>query len=1181
MIRLVTGRPVAIFMITSALALFGALAYRQLGMELMPDLAYPTLTIRTDRPGAAPEEVESEITRTIEQRVGTVEALVGLHSASRADRSEVVLEFDWDTDMDRAAQRVRERLARLDLPPQAERPRLLRFDPTQVPVMRLALSGDGPIEQLRRYVDDVLSAELAKIEGVAAVQVLGGLEPEIHVELSQAALSSRGLSVQAVADQLRAANVNLAGGRLREGAVEFLVRTLAEVKTPEALGELVVLTDPATGARLRLRDVARIRTTTRPPTAVVRVDGREAVRIDLYRRADANIVEVCDRIRAATFGTADQQAWVARNGRGPPGAGAGAGGAGGDGPAGGAKAKGDAAKGGAKAKGAGKGKGGQGKGARGRGKAARERRAMTDFIAFHRPAGSRLELLSDQSVFIRAALDEVSQAALVGGLLAVLMLYLFLRSGYATFVIALAIPLSVLVTFAPMRLFGVGLNLMSLGGLALGIGMLVDNSVVVLESIHRCREAGDSVREAAIRGTREVGAAVVASTLTTVAVFFPIVFVDGVAGQIFGDLALAVVFSLLASLAVALFVVPTLAAQSWIRHEGGPQAPAPEAPDRWQIPWRALPRWWARRTRRLGWLLMVLTLPYALLGVILEALGTVALAALALVALPLVAGLRGLSRIIRAVAWPFAAAAGVGIEAAGRGYARTLRGALAAPLVVILAATALGAVAWRVGGTLGAELVPEVRQGVLTAELSFPVGTPLDETALRVGAFEAQLIGQPGIDRIETFVGEPDAADPAAGDRGPHTAAVTVHLHAPEAGDLPAREAALSERLRAAAARLPGVQLRVERPTLFSLRPPIRVVVRGHHLGLLAQTGEQVRALVAAEPGVEDVQSSVRPGYPELQISFDRGRLAGLGLTPRSVAESLRAQVDGEIATTLRDRGTLTDVRVRLDPDRTDDRERLGRLLINPGQPVPLPLEAVATLTPGVGPAEIRHVDGQRAAWITARTQGFDLGGTAERIADVVAALPTPAGFEVHLRGQDEEMRESLSSLRFALLLAIFLVYVVMASQFESLRAPLVIMGSVPLAAVGVVGLLAAYQVPLSVVVFVGGITLAGIVVNNAIVLVDYTGQLRARGLGPNEALVAAGRARLRPIMMTTLTTVLGLLPMAFEGGPGAELRRPIALTLIGGLVCSTLLTLVVIPVLYRWVVRAAPPPDGAVPAQA
>jgi len=315
------------------------------------------------------------------------------------------------------------------------------------------------------------------------------------------------------------------------------------------------------------------------------------------------------------------------------------------------------------------------------------------------------------------------------------------------------------------------------------------------------------------------------------------------------------------------------------------------------------------------------------------------------------------------------------------------------------------------------------------------------------------------------------------------------------------------------------------------------------------------------------VRSSVRRGYPEIQVAYDRQRLASLGLEPRTVAERLRGQIEGEVATELRQRETRVDVRVRLDPARVTSRRDLETVVINPGEAVPLPLESVARLVPGEGPAEIRRVDGQRAAVLTARTGVLDLGTTSARLDAALRAVSLPAGLEVRLRGQDEEMKSSLESLKFALLLAIFLVYVVMASQFESLRAPLVIMGTLPLAAVGVLFGLGLMGHPLSVVVFVGLITLAGIVVNNAIVLVDYANQLQQRGLSVDDALVAAGKTRLRPILMTTATTVLGLLPLAYGAGEGAELRQPMAVTLIAGLVFATGLTLLVIPVLYRWVV--------------
>ena len=1132
--RFAVERPVAVLMIASAAAFFGFLSYQELGLELLPDLNHPTLTVRTAWSAAAPEEVEQEVTRRLETVVGTVEALKGMHSASRAGESEIILEFEWDTDMDRAAQRVRERLSRLELPAGTEAPLLLRYDPALEPVLSIAVSGPGTPAALRYYAEEVLGPEIARLEGVAAVRVLGGLKREIQVHLRPSAVAARGLTVRQVADRLAAANVNVAGGTLREGAVEFLVRTVAELHDPEALRQVVVAEQD--GVLVRLGDLAEVVSTVSEPRSAVRVDGRSAVRVDIDRQAGANIVEVCDRVQTAVFGTLEQRNYT-RNlepGALAPRAAPASKAAPGSGPGGGRPPP---------------------------DQAGMRHRELTDFLAWRRPTGMQLDVVADQSVFIRASLEEVRGAALVGGLLAVLLLYLFLRSFYTTLVIAVAIPLSVLLTFVPLLLCGVTLNVMSLGGLALGIGMLVDNSIVVLESIFRCREEGDSPRDAAIRGTGEVGAAVVASTLTTVAVFLPVVFVEGVAGQIFGDLALAVVFSLLASLGVALLLVPMLAA----RGTGGMRAVGASAasvdrPHTWYLPWRAFPAWWARRHSVAGTLRMGATLPWMLFQTALEALGNLVVVLLGAVLLPLAFVARQVARGSALVSWlPFRITAAA-LDAMKAGYTRLLRWGLRAPLLVLVLVVGVGAVAWRLAGRLGAELIPDVHQGVLTAELRYPVGTPLAETSIRSAAYADALARLTPTRRVDTFVGQPDLGQDDARERGTHTASVTVHL----AVATPAAEAALMAAMHQVLATQPGVELEITRPTLFSMRPPIRVEVIGHDLAALGLTTQAAEARVAAVPGMTDVQSSIRPGHPELQLAYDRARLAALGLRPREVAERLRGQLEGEVATQLRQDAERVDVRVRLDPARIQSRGDLETLVINPGAEVPLPLEAVARLVPSEGPAAIRHVDGQRAALITGRTTGLDLGRTADAVRSALADLPTRPGQELRLRGQDEEMKVSLDSLKFALILAIFLVYMVMASQFESLGTPLVIMATLPLAAIGAFLLLGAVGERLSVVVFVGLITLAGIVVNNAIVLVDYTRQLRARGLGVEAALEEAGRTRLRPILMTTLTTVLGLLPLAFGGGEGAELRRPMALTLIGGLSVATLLTLVVIPVVYR-----------------
>ncbi|MGK0360829.1 MAG: HAE1 family hydrophobic/amphiphilic exporter-1, partial [Bradymonadia bacterium] len=942
MFRFATARPVAVFMITAAATFFGILAYGQLGLELMPDLDYPTLTIRTEYPAAAPEEVEQEITRQIESVVGTVESLVGMQSRSRAGGSEVVLEFDWKTDMDRAAQRVRERLARIRPPTGAEPPLLLRRDPSLLPVMSLAVSGTGTLTELRQYAEEVLSPELARLEGVAAVRVLGGLEREVQVRMRPSALAARGLSVQQVVNRLRAANVNVAGGTLKEGTVEFLVRTVAELRTAGALRQVVVFesdlalesdialdsgTNPNDMALVRLGDVAEVLPTTKEARSMVRVDGRPAVRVDIDRQAGANIVEVCGRVEEAVFGTAEQQIYAKAHPRGSPPPGLGD-----------KKAR----------------------------KQRTQHRQLIDFLAYRSPRAMQVTLLSEQASFIEAALDEVRSAALIGGLLAIFILYVFLRSGYSTLVIAVAIPVSVAVTFVPLLLFGVTLNIMSLGGLALGIGMLVDNSVVVLESIYRCREEGDDIIAAAIRGTQEVGAAVIASTLTTVAVFLPIVFVEGVAGQVFGDLALAVVCSLLASLIVALFVVPMLASR---RFDG--VSSSVDLPERWGVPMTAMPRWWARRRTVRGLALMLVTLPYVLLQTVLEVVGNAIIVLLGGLLLPLGFIARSVARAAGLILWPLVTLIGALIEGTRRAYGPVLRAALRAPLAVMLIVGMLGWGAWLLSRDLGAELIPEVRQGVLTAELQFPVGTPLTETASRVAIFEAEARKIAGVQGVDAFIGEPDDLSDTSAERGSHTVSVRIRLA--DADMEPASAAALRRIQRG----IPGVEMVLSRPTLFSLRPPIRVEIIGHDLTLLTRLTRKLTPRVAAVEGVTDVRSSMRRGYPELQVRFDRARLAALGLDVRQVAEGLRRQIEGEVATQLRQRIDRVDVRVRVDPQAIKSREALEALIVNPGADVPLPLEAVAAIEPGEGPAEIRHVDGQRAAVITGRTTGFDLGTTA------------------------------------------------------------------------------------------------------------------------------------------------------------------------------------------------------------
>jgi hydrophobic/amphiphilic exporter-1 (mainly G- bacteria), HAE1 family len=741
------------------------------------------------------------------------------------------------------------------------------------------------------------------------------------------------------------------------------------------------------------------------------------------------------------------------------------------------------------------------------------------------------------------------------------VLFLFLRDFRSTAIIGAAIPLSIVCTFAPMYLGGVSLNLMSLGGLALGVGMLVDNAVVVLENIQVHIEAGKPRRQAAVDGTAEVAAAVIASTLTTISVFAPIAFVEGIAGQIFSDLSMAVVFSLLASLAVALFFVPMLAAAELT-------PPAVRTPLR-QIAkasrfdsigmlkdaWRGgdprrrlkLPWWVARTLLRLFFELMVtlLVVPAALVG-----RGAVWV------------GQAVLPRIGGAMMW----AAGrfqVRYSQLESRYGSVIQPALARPAMVMGVAAASVLLAIPLGGSLSQALIPEVHQGRFAVEVALPVGTPLPATAAVVRRMEQAATEHPEIENVHAIIGSERRAD-SRPDEGEHTAKLMVELT--PGGNLARREEAVMSTLRADLLALTEgdrpVDLRLSRPSLFSFRTPIEVVFYGTDLDQLRASADDAVRRIGRLAGITDVRSSLMPGYPEIRIVYDRDLLRRYNLNTATVASRVREKIQGEEATAISQGDVRVDLVVRLEEAERRSVQQLKRLNINPSVNPPIPLESVASFIESEGPSEIRRVDQRRAAVVSANLDGFDLSGQAEAIAATLRGAQV-AGIEWELTGQNAEMERSSSSLKMALGLAIFLVYVIMASTFESILHPFVILFSVPLALVGVVGTLWVTGVPVSVVVLIGAIVLAGVVVNNAIVLVDTINRKRADGLERIPAVEAAARLRLRPILITTTTTVLGLLPLALGIGEGAEIQMPLALTVIAGLSSSTMLTLVVIPVVY------------------
>ena len=750
-----------------------------------------------------------------------------------------------------------------------------------------------------------------------------------------------------------------------------------------------------------------------------------------------------------------------------------------------------------------------------------------------------------------------------------IVLLLFLGRMQDTFAVALVIPVSLLCTFAAMHMVGVTMNIMSLGGLALGIGMMVDNAIVVIESIHRRREQGDSIVEAAVKGTKTVGGAVTASTLTTIVVFFPIVFVKGVAGQIFGDMALTVIISLSVSLMVALFVIPMLITRRITQTADEGDKTNSSLNMTIGQPWRELKSGFSRWNRlRVGWqtvsflFVAVYLILRALIGWYLWLLYWIIMGFVLIVkwSYNRFRQLRENAPTLNWLRWGHHFRNLIGFLTSL--YLTFLKVLLRQSGVILFLIVVLCVVSFSwIFPQLGGELIPEVSQGVVDIELSLPVGTVLERTAKSSLSIEELLSTLPDVEKVSSRTGG-DLLTAEADFQGVHNSVLTILIK--PSGDMESKESGILSKVRNQVQNIPSLGMVATHPTLFSFKQPLEIVIKDNNLERLRQRGLAIEARLTNMPILTDVESTIQRGYPEISIRFDRIRLARLGLAPRDVAERIKTSLLGKVPTRFRQDEQRIDIRVQLSEDDRKSLEQLRRLIINPGAPIPVTLSEVANLNLREGPAEINRVSGTRAAIITAALHNADLKTATIEVERQLNSLGLVEGSDYAITGQRREMEESLGSLKFALLLAVFLVYVVMASQFESLLHPFLILLTIPLTAGGIIPILWALNMPMSVMVFLGLIVLVGIVVNDSIVLVDYTNQLVRKGIAVREAVISAAGDRFRPIMMTSVTTIFALLPMAFGVGEGVEMRRPMAITVIFGLIISTMVSLILIPMLYR-----------------
>ncbi len=1108
-----------------AVILFGAVSLDRLSLNLLPDISYPSLTIQTDYEDAAPEEIESLLTRPIEEAVGVASGLTRISSVSRPGQSEVLLEFVWDANMDLASMDVREKLDLIELPDDADKPILLRFDPSYDPILRLQVYADMSLSRLRTIADEELKKRLEAVAGVAAVKVVGGREEQIRIEIDEKRLAELGVPITEITTILRQENLNQASGSLYDLDASYLVRMLNEFRTVDEIRNIIIRDED--GRKIVLGEVAEVWRGVKDRGVIARYNGAESVELAVYKEGDANTVTTAEAVLKRLDQVKKEKTF---------------------------------------------------------------------------PRGVDWQVVFNQAEFISQSVNNVLAAAGYGGALAIAVLILFLRDLRSTLIIGLSIPISIMATFAAMYQTGVTLNIMSLGGVALGVGMLVDNSIVVLESVARRRRAGGALKEQVYAGTNEVGMAVTASTFTTVAVFLPLVFVEGVAGQLFIGQALTITYSLLASLAVALTFIPmALGLELGPDSEGAESGDEPGGPNPRPNPSAA---WTPTHP-----LLRILAFVYAWIGRVLRFLiyDTVRVLGSDLRRLlSLAAGFLG---------WIFAPLFDrfdSGFEKLTRGYRNLLEWALDNKgAVTAIVTLSLGA-AVVVGSQLGAELIPPLTQGEFSFEVKLPEGTPIQHTDDVVRRVEERTRELDTVETVFSSVGGSQQNQFAAGSALEENFGL-LSVVMKERRNRQAEQAAIGH-VRQVLSEFPEASYTFLRPTLFSFKTPIEVEIFAFDLVDQRAAADVVIRRLSTIDGLSDLRSTTRMGNPEIQVRFDRERMARLGLEGNQVAQVLRNKIRGDVASRYREGDRQIDILVRAAEKDRDAIADIRNLVVNAPQgrnqqrlqregqanrdagglsgggqseqgpggtagsalgfpevaPKPIRLEQIAEVTIARGPSEIRRIRSQRAAVVSGSLSGRDLSSVSAEVRTALNEIrgDLPLNVTVGLGGQNEELETSYRSLLFALGLAVFMVYLVMASQFESLTHPFIIMFSVPLALVGVVFALALTGTEISVVALLGVIILAGVVVNNAIVLIDYANRLRREGRSKREALLEAGQVRLRPIAMTTLTTVLGLAPMAIGWGEGAEIRAPMAIAVMGGLTFSTLLTLVLIPVVYEVVDR-------------
>jgi HAE1 family hydrophobic/amphiphilic exporter-1 len=1003
-------RPVFTIMMIMSLIVLGWFSYIKLNVDLYPNVDIPYVVVTTVLQGAGPEQIETDVTKKIEDAVNPIEGVDKIMSTSQEGVSIVVIGFKLEIDGKTAAQDVREKVAaiRADLPTDIKDPVIQRYDPASLPIMSITVSGNRSAKEITTYTKDVIKKRLENIPGVGSVDLVGGAEREIQIEVDAAKLKSYNISMNDVINSLSAANVEIPGGNLINGPSQILVRTMGKLKNVVDFNKIVI-TNP-NGRPVYLSDIGKATDGTKEQTSLTRANGSLAVGLNIIKQSGSNTVKVAEGVQE-----------------------------------------------------------------------------QLEKLKKEVPSDINIYLATDNSVFIKDSINDVLFDILYGGLLAIIVIYLFLANMRATFISALALPASIIASFIIMYALNFTLNMMSLLALSLAVGLLIDDAIVVIENIYRHMDQGETPMEAAKSASQEIGLAVMATTFTIVAVFVPVAFMSGIVGRFFYQFGITISAAVMVSLFVAFTLTPMLSSR-WLKRED-------EA---------------------------------------VSANGNI-----------LRKGLYYFNHLF---------------EVMSRKYKTALGWSLRHRLLVILISIAIFALSFMLMGMLGSQFFPETDQGELNITVNAAPGSSLEQTSGICAQIEQKVKKYPEVKTVLTTIGSSN--DPVT--------KANIQVKLVKKKERKMSQAELIKAVRYDIAGISGGTFSVSaQGNVGGNEKPVTYSIRGENLDTLRLLADKVETIVKSAQGAVDVENSLELSKPEVKLFIDRDKANDLGVNPYIIASTIRAMVDGYVATQYQEGDEQYDVRVRLKKeDRSTFTDLAGLTVLsnkkgNAGDNLLIPLSDVVTLKEGTGPSKISRYARQKEIRVDANLKDRFLGEVLGDIQKEASKITVPAGYTVGVVGEGEQQAESFVNILISLALAIIFVYIVLAAQFESYAHPFSIMLALPMSIIGAVLMLLLFKSALSVMSFIGIIMLMGLVTKNGILLVDFTNVLRDRGLSRMDALLKAGPTRLRPILMTTFAMIFGMVPVGFALGEGSEFRAPMGQAVIGGLITSTLLTLFIVPVVY------------------